>query len=167
MVDDHLTKPIRPSQLFDVLVKLFSKDSNDSTLAQTEAGIDKNLGIQYPLRILLAEDNPVNQKVTLLTLLKMGYTASVANNGAEALEALHHVKYDLILMDIQMPIMDGIEATRRIIEEWKDDRPRIVAITANAMKGDEDKYLEVGMDGYLSKPVRIDELQTILSEMGD
>ena len=166
VVDDHLTKPIRPSQLFDVLVKLFSKDSNDSTLAQTEAGIDKNLGIQYPLRILLAEDNPVNQKVTLLTLLKMGYTASVANNGAEALEALHHVKYDLILMDIQMPIMDGIEATRRIIEEWKDDRPRIVAITANAMKGDEDKYLEVGMDGYLSKPVRIDELQTILVKWG-
>ena len=165
-INNHLPKPIRPSQLFDIIVNLFSEETTSSPSAESKKTIDKTLGAQYPLCILLAEDNPVNQKVTLLTLKQMGYTASVANNGAEALEALRHVKYDLILMDIQMPVMDGLEATRRIIEERKDDRPRIIAITANAMKGDEAKCLEAGMDGYLSKPVRIDQLQNILVNWG-
>jgi len=166
MINGRLPKPIRPSQLFDTLVNLFSVESLSSHHDKAEELIDNDLGVQYPLRILLAEDNLVNQKVTLLTLKKMGYTASVANNGAEALEALHHVKYDLVLMDIQMPIMDGFEATRCIVEEWKENRPRIIAITANAMKGDKDKCLEAGMDGYLSKPVRTEELQNILAKWG-
>jgi PAS domain S-box-containing protein len=166
MINDHLSKPIRPSQLFNSLVNLFAKETFSSPHAKTKGRIDRKLGTQFPLRILLAEDNPVNQKVTLLTLKTMGYTASIANNGAEALEALHHVQYDLVLMDIQMPVMDGLEATRHIVEELKDNRPRIIAITANAMKGDEEKCLKAGMDGYLSKPVRINELQNILAEWG-
>ena len=166
MINGHLPKPIHPSQLFDTLVSLFDVEPYVSLLVNEEGLMDNDLGVQYPLRILLAEDNPVNQKVTLLTLKKMGYTASVANNGAEAIEALHHVKYDLVLMDIQMPVMDGFEATRCIIEEWKENRPRIIAITANAMKGDEEKCLEAGMDGYLSKPVRIEEFQNILAKWG-
>ncbi len=166
MINAHLPKPIRPSQLFDTLVNIFAVAPLTPSLEKPESLIDKDLGVQYPLRILLAEDNVVNQKVTLLTLKKMGYTASVASDGAEALEALHHVKYDLVLMDIQMPVMDGFEATQRIVEEWKENRPRIIAITANAMKGDEEKCLAVGMDGYLSKPVRIEELQNILAKWG-
>ena len=166
MINGRLPKPIRPSQLFDTLVNLFAIEPLSSLFIKTEEMIDNDLGIQYPLRILLAENNLVNQKVTLLTLKKMGYTASVAKNGAEALEALHHVKYDLVLMDIQMPVMDGFEATRHIVEEWKENRPRIIAITANAMKGDKEKCLDAGMDGYLSKPVRIEELQTILAKWG-
>jgi CheY-like chemotaxis protein/HPt (histidine-containing phosphotransfer) domain-containing protein len=166
LINGHLFKPIRPSQLFDLLVNLFSGEEIPTPGLQQPAFINKKLGRQYPLRILLAEDNPVNQKVTLMTLEKMGYTASIAHTGAEALEALQHVKYDLVLMDIQMPEMDGFEATRRIIEKWGKDRPHIIAITANAMKGDREKCLEAGMDGYLSKPVRIDELQRILAEWG-
>ncbi len=137
-----------------------------ATTTGTDGLIDSQLSAQYPLRILVAEDNLVNQKVTLFTLNKMGYTASIANTGAEALEALHHIRYDLVLMDIQMPVMDGLEATRRILEQWGEERPRIIAITANAMKGDEKKCLEAGMDGYLSKPVRMNELQEILVKWG-
>ena len=165
-VNDHLAKPIRPSQLFDVITNLFSKEALSTQDPVSRGNINYKLGKQYPLRILLAEDNPVNQKVTLLTLEKMGYSASIANTGAEALEALHHVKYDLILMDIQMPVMDGLEATRQIIKEWGQNRPRIIAITANAMEGDQEKCSEAGMDGYLSKPVCIDELQKILVKWG-
>jgi PAS domain S-box-containing protein len=165
-INGHLAKPIRPSQLFDLFVNLFSGRKMTIEDKRDLYHINKKLGRQYPLRILLAEDNPVNQKVTLMTLEKMGYTASVVTTGLEAIEALHHVKYDLVLMDIQMPEMDGLEATRNIIKEWGPKRPRIVAITANAMKGDEEKCLAAGMDGYLSKPVRIEGLQKILVEWG-
>jgi CheY-like chemotaxis protein len=115
------------------------------------------------LRILLAEDNAVNQKVALRILDKLGYRADVASNGLEALEALERQTYDVVLMDVQMPEMDGLDATRRICERWPDDsRPRIIAMTANAMIEDREACFAAGMDDYVAKPVRPDELAEAL-----
>jgi CheY-like chemotaxis protein len=114
---------------------------------------------RLPLRILLAEDNVVNQKVALRTLERMGYRADVAANGIEVLDALERQPYDVVLMDMQMPEMDGLEATRRICKRWiPTRRPRIIAMTANAMRGDREQCLDAGMDDYISKPVRIEDL---------
>ena len=116
-----------------------------------------------PLRILMAEDNLVNQKVTLRLLQRLGYTADVAANGHEALQALERAVYDVVLMDIQMPVMNGLEATRQICARYDvAGRPRIIAVTANAMTGDRERCLEAGMDDYLSKPVRLEVLDEAL-----
>ena len=127
---------------------------------------------QYPLSILLAEDNVVNQKVALRMLEKIGYKADIAANGEEAIESLRRQAYDLVLMDEQMPEMDGVTATKKIIKEWGDARPIIIAMTANAMQGDKERYLEAGMDGYISKPVKIERLaeeieDTVLAKMAE
>jgi signal transduction histidine kinase/CheY-like chemotaxis protein len=114
------------------------------------------------LRILLAEDNEVNRKVALLMLERLGNKADVAVDGIEVLEALRRQTYDLVLMDIQMPRMDGLETTRRIREEPAGRRPRIVAMTANALLGDREACLAAGMDDYLSKPMRLDDLRGAL-----
>ncbi len=124
---------------------------------------DPQLGERLPLRILVAEDNSVNQRVALLLLERLGYSADVAGNGYEVLAALHRQPYDVILMDVQMPDMDGLEATRRIQSEWPaGQRPRIVAMTASALMADRHACLAAGMDGFLSKPVLIRELQAAL-----
>ena len=116
-----------------------------------------------PLRILLAEDNSVNQKVALLLLERLGYAADVAENGLEVLAALRRQDYDVILMDVQMPEMDGLEAARRIAAEPpRGRRPRIIAITANALRGDRDACLAAGMEDYLSKPILLDDLRATL-----
>jgi CheY-like chemotaxis protein len=118
------------------------------------------------LRVLLAEDNPVNQKVALLMLKKLGYETDVANNGLEVLEALQHQDYDIILMDIQMPEMDGLETTRQIHQkQFYRNCPSIVALTANALKEDRDRCLAVGMDEYLSKPIRLEALKQVLEQV--
>ncbi len=120
---------------------------------------------RHPLRILLVEDNIFNKKVALRFLKKLGYHADVASNGIEALEALRQHVYDVVLMDIQMPDMDGVEATRRIRREWPDRRqPRIIAMTAHAMQGDRQHCLDVGMDDYVSKPVKLEELVSALEQ---
>ena len=107
------------------------------------------------IRILLAEDNPVNQKLALRLLEKMGYSADVAENGIEALHAMEHKDYDVVLMDVQMPEMDGWQATREIRQRWPRERqPRIIAVTANALSGDAERCLAAGMDEYVSKPIR-------------
>jgi CheY-like chemotaxis protein len=117
-----------------------------------------------PLRILLAEDNAVNQKLALRLLSQMGYRADVSGNGLEATQAVERQPYDVVLMDVQMPEMDGLEATRRICARWpRGRRPRIIALTANAMQGDREICLEAGMDDYLAKPIRVEELVAALS----
>jgi len=121
--------------------------------------LDPAQSASHPLRILLAEDNAVNQKLALRLLSNMGYRADVAANGAEAVEAVERQRYDLVLMDVQMPEMDGLEATRRIVEMIPAERrPWIVAMTASAMDGDREACLAAGMKGYISKPIRVDEL---------
>jgi CheY-like chemotaxis protein len=124
---------------------------------------DAELAQRHPLRILLAEDNAVNQKLALRLLQQMGYRADVAANGIEVIEALQRQPYDVVLMDVQMPDMDGLEATRRIVSRWSaDQRPRIVAMTANAMQGDREECLAAGMDDYITKPIRVEALQQAL-----
>ena len=123
------------------------------------SSLDAHLAERLPLRLLLAEDNVVNQKVALLTLQRLGYRADVAGNGLEVLDALARQPYDVVLMDVQMPELDGLDATRRSVARWPaDSRPRIIAMTANAMQGDRELCLEAGMDDYVSKPIRVDEL---------
>jgi CheY-like chemotaxis protein len=114
---------------------------------------------RLPLRILLAEDYVVNQKLALRLLAQMGYRADVAANGLETIQALERQPYDVVLMDVQMPEMDGLEATRQIRARWPNaEQPRIIAMTANAMQGDREICLEAGMDDYVSKPIRVEEL---------
>ena len=117
--------------------------------------------------MLLAEDNAVNQRVALLMLGKLGFRPDVAANGLEVMAALERQKYDIILMDVQMPELDGIETTRAIIAKWPDrkDRPRIIAITANAMIGDREACLAAGMDEYVSKPMKTIELSTAIERV--
>ena len=121
--------------------------------------LDPAHAARHPLEILVVEDNAVNQKLALRLLAGMGYEADLAANGREAVEAVDRRRYDLVLMDVQMPEMDGLEATRRIAERVSPaERPRIVAMTANAMDGDRERCLEAGMDGYIAKPIRSEEL---------
>ncbi len=118
-----------------------------------------------PLRILLAEDNAINQKVALRLLERLGYGADVVGDGRQALARLDHAAYDVILMDVQMPEMDGLEASRAICARWAvNERPRIIAMTAEAMQGDRDKCLAAGMDDYIAKPVALDRLAAALAK---
>jgi PAS domain S-box-containing protein len=136
---------------------------------KAEARQDSDIGENrtHVLRILLAEDNPVNQMVMLKMLNKLGYHADVAANGTEVLRSLELQPYDLILMDVQMPEMDGFEAARAIRKLWASaDQPKIIAITAYALRGDREKCLDAGMDDYISKPVKLEELKTVLESYG-
>ena len=117
-------------------------------------------------RILLAEDNVVNQKLAMRLLLQMGYRADLASNGIEAIESVERQPYDVVLMDVQMPEMDGLEASRRITAKYKpEQRPRIIAMTANAMQGDREECLAAGMDDYVTKPIRVDALVAALMQV--
>ena len=162
-----LTKPIKFSQLCNALItvlkknKAFVKKQRDIKSMQ----FDSTIGKQYPLKLLMAEDNTVNQKVALRILDKLGYRSDVAFNGLEVIEALKRQDYDVILMDVQMPELDGEQATieiRRSLPPKK--QPRIVAMTANAMKSDRDRYMAAGMDDYIVKPFKIEELVRALIE---
>ncbi|HZV35776.1 MAG TPA: response regulator [Verrucomicrobiae bacterium] len=156
-------KPIRPAQLLEALYRAMSIQVQREKRAPASPQIDSNFAKRFPLRLLLVDDNPINQKVGLSVLSKLGYRADVANNGLESITALEQKPYDIILMDVQMPEMDGLEATRNICKRWPDPkRPRIIAMTGNALLGDREKCLESGMDDYISKPVRIGELQAAL-----
>ncbi|NEQ40976.1 MAG: response regulator [Okeania sp. SIO3I5] len=162
----YLNKPIKQSQLEKVLVGIFKGNTVDSTQKfKTESNV--KLAKTLPLKILLAEDNVVNQKVAINILKNLGYRADIAANGLEVLAALCRQSYDVVLMDVQMPEMDGLTATRQICSEWeKEKRPRIIAMTANAMRGDRERCLSAGMDDYVSKPVRREALSTALSKCG-
>jgi CheY-like chemotaxis protein len=156
-----LTKPVKAGQLTRVLEQLLMGRSE--VKKEERVKIDRELAQRHPLKILLAEDNVVNQKVALKILDRMGYRADVASNGKEAVEAVKRQPYDVVLMDVQMPEMDGVEATTRIREGQGENQPWIIALTANALQGDKEKYLGVGMDDYLSKPIKLEELSGALS----
>ena len=127
--------------------------------AAGKVSIDPQMAARHPLRILLAEDNVVNQKLAMRLLQQMGYRADLASNGIEAVESVARQTYDVVLMDVQMPEMDGLEASRRITAKYSaDQRPRIVAMTANAMQGDREECLAAGMDDYVTKPIRVEAL---------
>ena len=157
----YLAKPVRQSQLFDTLVSLLAHENVAMPRATKAAGakLDPGMAARNPLRILLAEDNVVNQKLALRLLQQMGYRADLASNGLEAVESVARQAYDVVLMDVQMPELDGLDATRRI-RALGDERAglRIVAMTANAMQGDREMCMEAGMDDYLTKPIRVERL---------
>jgi len=156
----YLGKPLRQSQLFDTLVTLLAHDRAPKVVsAPAKPKLDASMAERHPLRILLAEDNVVNQKLALRLLQQMGYRVDLASNGIEAIESVERQPYDVVLMDVQMPEMDGLEATRRITARWPNgERPRIVAMTANAMQRDREECLAAGMDDYLTKPIRVERL---------
>ncbi len=156
----HLTKPLKPSALYSALVGVFVQRPAPRAVGPAAGAlVDPGLGTRHPLRLLLAEDNVVNQKLALRLLQQMGYRADVAANGLEALAAVERQPYDVILMDVQMPEMDGLEATRQLTRRWpRPARPRVIAMTANAMPGDREMCLAAGMDDYLSKPIRVEAL---------
>ena len=162
--DALLTKPVKPSVLLSTLLQIINGDQTASNgfKSQSISGkktLDPEMSLRHPLAILLVEDNGINQKVATRILSRLGYRADVAGNGVEAIEALKRQPYNVVLMDIQMPEMDGVEATQIIRKEWPEaQQPRIIAMTANALSGDKEKYLSAGMDDYVSKPVKIEEL---------
>ncbi len=164
-----LTRPLKASQLYDTLMTCFSHEfvqvaqARQAQVSRFVGEDGERLGERHPLRILLAEDNATNQKLAVLVLERLGYRAEVVANGREALLALGRRRYDLVFMDMQMPEMDGLEATRRIRRELPADaQPWIVAMTANAMDADRRQCLEAGMDDYLSKPLMVTSLMTAL-----
>ncbi len=161
-----LSKPIKQSQLYDVMTRVLGNQPTPVSISYSHYPlIDPYLAYRSPLRILLAEDTVVNQKVALLMLQKMSYQADVVTNGLEVLKALQKQPYDVVLMDVHMPEMDGLEATRRIFQQWEvGSRPYIIAITANAMRGDRETCLAAGMNDYISKPVQLEELAQALSK---
>ncbi len=158
-----LIKPVKPKQLYKVLLQILAAQSPSPPSAAQIQRPDASPG-RSPMRILLAEDNTSNQRVTLRMLRKLGYRADAVANGAEAIQALERQSYDLILMDIKMPVMGGIEAARMIRERWPDNGPRIVAITAYALEGDRERCLAAGMDDYIAKPVQSEELMKVLDK---
>jgi PAS domain S-box-containing protein len=158
-----LTRPIKPSQLYDTLMNVFGATPAGVQAAPSRDGPVERLAEHVPLRILVAEDNLVNQQLALLVLKKLGYRAEVVANGLEALQALDREPYDVVLMDVQMPTMDGLEATRRIHQRWPEaGRPHVIAATASAMQEEREACLAAGMDDYLSKPIRVGELAAAL-----
>jgi PAS domain S-box-containing protein len=165
----HLNKPIRHEILLQKMSEIF--DLNDSHIKESSL-IEKNteilVGEKYPMKILLAEDNLINQKLAERVLEILGYTIEIANNGEEAVKMAHQNKYDLIFMDVMMPGMDGLDATKTIRNSTElKTQPVIVAMTANALKGDREICLDAGMNDYLSKPINVDEIIKILTFYGN
>jgi len=178
----YLTKPIKQSQLFDALADVLTRHRPATTI-RPEVRSDAIAHVFVPsvplavvtsapvaseqtgVRILLAEDNQVNQKLATRQLEILGYAADVVMNGREALRALGNQHYTLVLMDCQMPEMDGYEATQaiRALEMETGDHLPIIAMTANAMQGDRDICIAAGMDDYISKPIRLDDLRSTLA----
>ncbi len=158
-----VNKPIKPSELMDALMNALSVTVGESH--GSEMGTQRSVHPGTVLRILLAEDNAVNRKLALIMLEKDGHEVTAVGNGSEAVHALFNNAYDLVLMDVQMPVMDGVEATKRIreMERKTGARVPIVALTANAMKGDRERYLEAGMDDYMAKPFKGDLLHEVIA----
>jgi len=164
--DAQLSKPIKLAELFEEVLRVIAETRNRRN-NMADHNIDKNLAEKLPMRILLAEDNITNQDLVITLLSKMGYKIDAVENGRKVLEMLERKKYDIILMDIQMPVMNGMEATKAICERYpEDERPKIIAITANAMSGDRERYLSAGMVDYLPKPIKFKDVQSVLIKWG-
>jgi len=155
-----MAKPVKTSQLYNILVGVITRrEVPENKYAASQAQFDHEMARLHPLRILVAEDNAVNQKVALSLLGRIGYRADVVANGQEAIDALHRQPYDVVLMDGQMPEMDGMQATRLIRQQIPaGQQPHIIAMTADALQGDRARYLEAGMNDYISKPIRLEDL---------
>ena len=167
----YLTKPVRTRELLDAVAKVMGGEPRQWQM-DTQPMITRNTLTQSAAQqrfgghVLLVEDNVVNQKVAVRFLERLGCSVQVANNGAEGVEAVRSRRYSIVLMDLQMPVMDGITATRKIRElETHSDIP-IIALTANAMSGDRERCEAAGMDGYLTKPLEVDRLRAILTKFG-
>jgi PAS domain S-box-containing protein len=162
----YLNKPIKPTALFDSLLHAMRIESAQAQAPRGRATNGK-LAEAHPLKILVAEDNTVNQKVVQQLLAHLGYRADVVANGVEVLDALERQNYDVVLMDVQMPEMDGLEATRRLRARYGAGGPRVIAMTANAMPGDREKCMAAGMDSYVSKPVELEDIRAVLVAVAD
>jgi CheY-like chemotaxis protein len=165
-----LTKPVRVQALHDALAQVVlgaSRPERASTVG-TSSAWEPELAARVPMRVLVADDNDINLKVAQRMLLGFGYASDVAGNGLEVIEAVRRQSYDLILMDMQMPEMDGLAATRAVRElvARRSSRPWIVAMSANAMREDKTAATDAGVDGYLTKPVLVPELRAVLLEAG-
>ncbi len=159
-ITTYMTKPIKRTELLNAILGAVGSNSQTAIAGKAVKSRPGITSSDRPLQVLLTEDNAVNQKLAVRLLEKRGHSIRVATNGKEALEALKQHRFDVVLMDVQMPEMDGFEATRRIraLEQETGDRVPIIAMTAHAMKGDRERCLEVGMDGYISKPLQPNEL---------
>ncbi|MEY2410846.1 MAG: hypothetical protein QOF48_3516, partial [Verrucomicrobiota bacterium] len=170
----NLTKPLKPAQLQGALLRLISGAHPVPRPASTVGRMDATMASRLPLRLLLVDDNIINQKVAVRLLQQLGYSADIAGNGLEAIQAIERKPYDVVFMDVQMPALDGLEATRRIRARQAADSPPptmakniiIIAMTANAMQGDREKCVAAGMDDYVPKPVRPETLQQMIERYG-
>jgi CheY-like chemotaxis protein len=160
-----LTKPIKQDQIFETVMTAVAGTSQ--TFKKIQPVAKTPAAELIPLSLLVAEDNPVNQKLLVRVLQQLGYSADIAANGLEVLKAVEKTRYNLIFMDVHMPEMDGLEATRRIVNASKrPERPIIIAVTADALHGDREKCIEAGMDDYITKPIRIADIQKVLERWG-
>lgn len=162
----YVTKPIKRTHLFNTVLNLLINNTNIINKKISLVTLDNTLAEQFPMKILLAEDNAINQKLAKRIFERMGYIIDIAANGLEAIESVKRQNYDIIFMDIQMPEMDGLTATKYIIDNYKE-RPKIIAITANVMIEDKEKCFQVGMDDYISKPIVIKDLQSMIIKWGN
>ena len=159
-VTDVRYKPIKPTELRESFISLLTNSVQHRSLQQKPN--HRNLAKEYPRKILLVEDNLVNQKVALRMLAHLRYEVDLACNGLEAIEAMHRQQYDLLLMDVQMPEMNGLDATRNIRQMPLSAQPQIIAMSAAAMIDDQKAAQQAGMDGYIIKPVSLDELARVI-----
>lgn len=163
-----IMKPIKQTQLHDALLDVFSR-SGKKMYTKQPATVEKHgvMSADMPLAILVAEDNFVNQKLALRLLQQLGYTPDIVPNGKEALSMVRRKRYDIVFMDLHMPEMDGLDAAREIVRTMEPTlRPKIIAMTADAMTGDREKCIDAGMDDYMSKPVRLEQLRAMLAQYG-
>ncbi|MBC2606522.1 ATP-binding protein [Pelagicoccus albus] len=165
--DSNTLTLLKPYKLETVKSRMLEASGRAAPRVKRVSSDGAKLGESKPLKVLLAEDNAINQKVAKRLFTKMGYSIAIAQNGLEAVNMIGEEKYDLVFMDIQMPEMDGLEATREIIQRYGDDRPRIIALTANAMREDRENCYGAGMDGYLTKPFKAADLKETLSSTYD
>ena len=169
-IQGFLVKPVDPHELMDVLNSPLNGHTADSTPADTPTA---STAVQVTRRVLMAEDTPINQTLQTILLNRMGYEVTIANNGLEAVEAFNSGNFDLVLMDVQMPEMGGVEATQEIRQReslrTQPDGTRaripIIAVTANALKGDREHYIASGMDGYVSKPISVEALKSEMARV--